>query len=243
MQSRVPAENLAWLYYELGERYFSTGDLPNAEAAYASGIQVDGNHFRALAGLAKVRAAEGRLEEAIQLYQRSLNVVPMPAYLAEVGDVYVKAGKLKEAQQQFDLVEYIGYLNNINKVLNGRELAEFYADHDIKLPEALKLAREELALRQDVVTWDVLAWVLYKNHMLPEAAEAMQHALAQHTQSALFLFHAGMIYRAMGENAKARQSFADALKLNPAFHIRFAEVAASILREMDRDVVAEGTHP
>ncbi len=232
LQSRIPAENMAWLYYELGERYFSTGDLKNAELAYASGVQTDPNHFRALAGLAKVRAAQGRMDEAIQLYQRSLNVVPMPAYLAELGDVYRKVGRMKEAQQQYDLVEYIGYLNNINKVLNGRELAEFYADHDSKLGEALTLAREELALRQDVVTWDVLAWVLYKNHKLPEAADAMQHALAYKTKNALFYFHAGMIYRSMGEEAKASQSFADALKFNPAFHVVFAEAAANAVRDL-----------
>ena len=35
------------------------------------------------------------------------------------------------------LVEYIGHLNSVNQTLYNRELAVFYADHDMKLPQAL----------------------------------------------------------------------------------------------------------
>jgi tetratricopeptide (TPR) repeat protein len=66
LQTSVPRENLAWLYFELGERYFQAGDLENAGSSYQSGIAADPNHYRSLAGLAKVRAAQGRLQESIQ---------------------------------------------------------------------------------------------------------------------------------------------------------------------------------
>ena len=64
LQTNVPPENLAWLYFELGERYFQAGDLVNADLSYQSGIAADPNHYRSLAGLAKVRAAQGKLEES-----------------------------------------------------------------------------------------------------------------------------------------------------------------------------------
>jgi tetratricopeptide (TPR) repeat protein len=38
LQTSVPRENLAWLYFELGERYFQSGDLENADLSYQSGI-------------------------------------------------------------------------------------------------------------------------------------------------------------------------------------------------------------
>ena len=123
LQTNVPRENLAWLYFELGERYFQTGDLEKAGLAYQSGIAADLNHYRSLAGLAKVRAAQGELEESIRLYQRSIAVIPFPVYVAELGDVYKKAGRMKEAQQQYDLIEYIGHLGKLNQVLANRELA------------------------------------------------------------------------------------------------------------------------
>src|SRR5208282_3889615 len=111
LQANMPRENLAWLYFELGERYFQSGDLENAAMSYQSGLTADPVHYRSLGGLSKVRAAQGKFEEAIQLYQRSIAILPFPVYVEELGDVYRKIGREKEAQQQYDLVEYIGHLS------------------------------------------------------------------------------------------------------------------------------------
>ena len=174
LQTQQPKENLAWLYFELGERYFQAGDLASAGLAYSSGIDADSYHYRSLAGLAKVRAAEGKLEESARLYQRSVEIIPFPVYLAELADVYRKMGKPKAAAEQDDLVEYIGHLGQLNQVLANRELALFYADRGIKLLEALTLARNELKVRRDIYTWDTLAWVLYKNARYDEASAAIE---------------------------------------------------------------------
>ncbi|MBO0911983.1 MAG: tetratricopeptide repeat protein, partial [Acidobacteria bacterium] len=146
-QLNVPPENLAWLYYELGERCFQSGDIACAGAAYSTGLAVDPRHFRCLAGLAKVRAAQSKLDDSIRLYQRSIDVVPMPQYIAELGDVMRAAGQMDRARQEDDLVEYIGKISEINRVLNNRELAMFYADRGIKLDEALRLAKAEFEVR------------------------------------------------------------------------------------------------
>jgi tetratricopeptide (TPR) repeat protein len=232
LQTDVPKENLAWLYFETGERYFQTGDLANADLSYQSGIAADPNHYRCLAGLAKVRVAQGRIEESIRLYQRSIAIIPFPVYVAELGDVYKNVGRLREAQQQYDLVEYIGHLGKLNQVLANRELALFYADQEIKLPEALELARKELELRRDIYTWDALAWVLYKNGRIQEAAEAMNNALALHTNDSLLLFHAGMIYRGLAKDSEAEDFLSRALKANPHFHVFYADAANRTLREI-----------
>jgi tetratricopeptide (TPR) repeat protein len=232
LQTNVPRENLAWLYFELGERYFQTGDLGNAELSYQSGAIADPNHYRSLAGLAKVRAAQGKLEESIQLYQRSIAIIPFPVYVAELGDVFKKVGGLNEAQQQYDLVEYIGHLSKLNQVLANRELALFYADQGIKLPEALELARKELEVRHDIYTWDTLAWVLYRNGRFQEAAEAINKALALHTSDSLLLFHAGMIYHSLARNSDAGDFLGRALRTNPHFHVSYAEVASRTLEEI-----------
>jgi tetratricopeptide (TPR) repeat protein len=232
LQANIPRENLAWLYFELGERYFQTGDLDNADLSYQSGIVADPTHYRCVAGLAKVRAARGKLEESIEFYQRSIAIIPFPAYVAELGDVYIRAGRTQEAQQQYDLVEYIGHLGKLNQVLANRELALFYADRGIKLPEALELARNELKVRHDIYTWDTLAWVLYKNGKRQEAAEAIEKALALHTNDALLLFHAGMIYHSLGKDSDARDFLSRALKTNPHFHVLQAQVANRTLEDI-----------
>lgn len=232
LQTNVSRENLAWLYFELGERYFQTGDLGDADLSYQSGIRADPTHYRSLAGLAKVRASQGKFEESIQLYQRSIAIIPFPGYVAELGDVYQKVGRVNEAQQQYDLVEYIGHLSKLNQVLANRELALFYADRGIKLPEALELARKELVVRHDIYTWDTLAWVLYKNGRFQEAAEAINNALALHTNDSLPLFHAGMIYHSLAKDSAAEDFLSRALKANPHFHVFHAEVASRTLEEI-----------
>jgi len=232
LQTNVPRENLAWLYFELGERYFQTGDLGNADLSYRSGIRADPNHYRSLAGLAKVRAAQGKLEESIQLYQRSIAIIPFPVYVAELGDVYKKMGRVNDAQLQYDLVEYIGHLGKLNQVLANRELALFYADQGIKLQEALELARKELELRRDIYTWDTLAWVLCKNGRFQEAAGAINKALALHTNDPLLLFHAGMIYHSLHKDYDAQDFLSRALKTNPHFHVFHAELATRTLEEI-----------
>jgi len=232
LQTNVPRENLAWLYFELGERYFQVGDLGDAALSYQSGITADPNHYRSMAGLAKVRAAQGKLKESIQLYQRSIAVIPFPVYVAELGDVYKKMGRVNEAQQQYDLVEYIGHLGKLNQVLANRELALFYADRGINLPEALELARKELVVRHDIYTWDTLAWVLYKNGRFQEAAEATNKALSLHTNDSLLLFHAGMIYHRLAKDYDAEDLLSRALKTNPYFHVFHAEVASRTLEEI-----------
>jgi tetratricopeptide (TPR) repeat protein len=239
LQANIPRENLAWLYFELGERYYQSGDLEDAELSYESGIAADPNHYRSLAGLAKVRAAQGKYEESIQLYRRSIGIIPFPVYVAELGDVYKKVGELREAQQQYELVEYIGHLSELNRVLANRELALFYADQGIKLGEALKLARNELEVRHDIYTWDALAWVLYKNGQFSEAGQAMEKALSLHTNDPQLLFHAGMISHSLAKDAEAEDFLRRALKTNPHFHVLDAEVAAHTLADMSHSLSAD----
>ena len=234
LQTNIPRENLAWLYFELGERYFQNGDLGNASISYQSGITADPNHYRSLAGLAKVRAAQGRTKESIELYQRSIAIVPFPVYVAELGDVYKRAGQESEAQQQYELVEYIGHLGKLNQVLANRELAMFYADQGTKLPEALELAQKELEVRHDIYTWDTLAWALYRNDRFQEAAGAIKKALSLHTNDPLLLFHSGMIYHRLTKDSDARVFLSRALELNPTFHIFYADEARRTLEDIGR---------
>ena len=107
-------------------------------------------------------------------------------------------GRPDDARKQLELLEFISTLNPLNERLFYRELALFYADHNLKLKESVELAKKELEVRHDIYTWDILAWVLFKNGRVPEAAEAMEKALALGTGDALLDFHAGMIEFQLG---------------------------------------------
>jgi len=225
-------EPTAWTRAQLGALLFHTGELNGAEAAYRDALVAMPRYHVATAGLARVAAARGRLREAAEHYRKALDVVPLPDYAAALGDVYTRLGREPEARKQYALVEYIGRLSALNKTVYNRELALFLADHDLRLPEALELARKELEARRDIYTYDVLAWALYKNGQAHEAQAAMSEALRLGTQDARLLFHAGMIRRALGEPDAARAALARALALNPQFHVLHAPVAAGVLAEL-----------
>lgn len=233
VQAQLQSENLAWLYYELGEFEAQAGDAASADAAYLAALNTHPGDYRALAALGKLRANNGRYVEAIVLYQKAIAVVPMPIFVAELGDLYSRSGNKAEAQKQYALVEYIGLLGQINQVLHNRDLALFYADHDLKLAEALDLAQKELEVRHDVYTWDALAWALYKNGKAEEAARASEKAMQFGTRDALLLFHAGMIAERLGQREQAHKDLDEALKINPHFNLKYADVAQQRLAVLE----------
>jgi tetratricopeptide (TPR) repeat protein len=231
-----PPESIAWALWQLGNESLALGQLPAAEASYREALNTLPDYYRALAGLAQVRAAQARYPEALDLYRKAIAIVPLPDYAAALGDVYTKLQRPEDAQKPYDLVEYIGYLNTLNKVLYNRELAYFYADHDRKLPEALDLAKRELDVRQDIYAYDVLAWALYKNDRPQEALTAMTEALKLGTKDARLFFHAGMIQHRLGEHEQAREYLRRALATNPYFHILHAEVAERTLKAVEGEL-------
>jgi tetratricopeptide (TPR) repeat protein len=232
-EARLPAENLAWLYYELGEYESQAGDVAAANSAYLTALNIHPGDYRAMAGLGKLRGNQGRYAEAIKLYQSAVAVVPMPMYVAELGDMYTREGNTAEAKKQYQLVEYIGLLGHVNQVLHNRDLALFYADHDIKLDEALALAHKEFEVRHDIYTWDALAWALYKNGKYQEAGDAMDHALRPGARDALLFFHAGMISSRLGQPSQAKERLQTALSINPQFHVIYADVARKQLKTLN----------
>jgi tetratricopeptide (TPR) repeat protein len=229
--SRRPPESIAWAQWQLGMEHFALGDTDAAEAQYRDSLATYPNYHRALAGLAQVRAAQERYLEAVELYQKAIAVIPLPDYVAALGDLHVRTGRPEAAARQYELVEYIGRLNALNRVLYNRELAYFYADHDRQVDGALALARKELEVRHDVYAYDVLAWALYKNGELGEARAAIGKALQLGTRDARIFFHAGMIHLGLGERDAGTAYLRRALSTNPHFHPLHAELARRLLAD------------
>jgi tetratricopeptide (TPR) repeat protein len=239
--SRMARESIAWTQFTLGDYYLQLGDLADAQAAYRDALKAYPDYHRALTGLAKVSSAQGHLSEAISFYEKAISIIPLPAYAAALADLEAKAGNTVEAKKQFELVAYIGRLNAFNQTVYNRELAMFYADHDVHLPQALELARKEFEIRHDVYTWDALAWALYKNSETEQAAAAIKQALRLNTKDALLLFHAGMIYERLGEKEKGQDYLRRAIALNPQFHLFYADVAKATLQGRTISSIAAGS--
>jgi tetratricopeptide (TPR) repeat protein len=225
IQTNEPPEGVAWAQAMLAQDYFLMGKLDDAYIAGAAALNTYPAYHRALAILGQVRAAQGKLGEAADLYRRAIAVIPLPEYAAALSDVYTKLGRQKDAQEQRQLVEFIARLNALNRVLYNRVLIDYYADHDIDHQEALNLAVAEFKIRHDIYGHDALAWALYRDSQPDAALPHILSALHFKTTDARLYFHAGMIYAALGRNDRARAMLERALAINPHFQPVLDEVA------------------
>src|SRR4030095_9064665 len=79
------AESTAWVRTQLANLYFNRGDLEQAELEYRLTLQDRPDYVYALAGLGRVHAAQGQLEEAIQYLNKAVGVMPMPEFVITLG--------------------------------------------------------------------------------------------------------------------------------------------------------------
>jgi tetratricopeptide (TPR) repeat protein len=232
LQSGGTKEGVAWYILRVADMYFNIGQYRQAGGYYEAALRVFDNYPLALAGLGKVNAAQGNYEGAITYYQQAVNIIPQPEYLAALGDLYTLTDQPDQAQLQYETVEFIGKLAEINKQVYNRQLANFYSDHDLHLEKALGLALAELRTRKDIYGYDAAAWAYYKNGSYREAQVMMDKAMAWGTRDAHLYYHAGMIALKLGNREQARAYLEGALAINPHFSILYAEEAAKILETL-----------
>lgn len=226
-------ETLAWTLVQLGHERFAGGDLPGAARAYDEALAAFPEHYLALGGLARVRAAAGRLDDAADLYRRATAHVPAPDLVGALGDVLLALDDRTGADAQYALLDAMAQIAFASGGTHGRQLAMHFADHDRRAADALKLARTEAATRNDIFSDDALAWTLYRNGQLRPAARAAHRALRLGTADAAMHFHAGMIAQRLGRQRIAARHLRRVLAVNPFFDRQQAAVATATLTALD----------
>jgi tetratricopeptide (TPR) repeat protein len=232
LQAAGSPVDAAWASVQLGDLGFSVGRLDRAAERYRRAVAADESFIPAHAGLARVAAARGRIDQAIRGFEWVVERSPSPEYVIALGDLYAMRGSGELAGQQYSLVEAQQRLLQANGVNVDLEIALFQADHLIDLNHALDSARREWDRRRSIQVADVLAWTLYANGRYEEAIGYADQALRLGTKNPLFLFHRGMIERELGRQASARRDLARALDINPHFSILWSGEAARALESL-----------
>ncbi len=218
-------ESGAWALVELGNLRFNSGRLRLAERAYDEALARFPDYHRAQAGLARVEAARGRVDEAVALYRAALEAVPLPEYAGRLAETLAAAGRSDEAREAYELLDVMQRLLESSGARTELETALVDLDRNSEVADALARAREAYAERRSIEAEDVLAWALYRNGRCEEALTHSELALRLGTRDALKHFHRGMIERCLGRPAEARAAFTRALAINPYFSPRWAPVA------------------
>ena len=205
------SEAAAFFAFQLGELHRAAGRIEDASAAFAQALAILPKHVPATAGLARIREAQGRRTEAIELLVAATARLPQPELVAMLGDLYALAGDAAAAEREYALVERIAAVADAIGSVYDRQLILFAADHNRDVATAVARAQAALAWRQDIYAYDALAWALYHAGRLDEAAAAAAQALALGTPDPRLAYHAGMIAAARGETDEARRLLTQAL--------------------------------
>ena len=222
-------EDRAWILTQIAHLHLTVDRADDADSALAQALALFPDYHYALGKLARVRAAQGRLDESVQLLKRRYELAPHPENLFEVGEALQRAGRPGQASTAFEAFEHAARAEMDKADNSNRELAFYYADHAAKPAQALEVAQREAVRRQDVHTLDAYAWALYRSGRYREAEAQIARALAVGIREAGMLYRAGAIALEANDRSGATARLKESLILGPR-----APTAASARRLLEQ---------
>ncbi len=225
LDSATGPADAAYAQHYLGELEWNRGQPDRAVDLYRKALRSDDTFLPAKAALGRAAFHDGRVGEAVELYEEVIDRFPLPQYVAELADVYVASGQHELAEEQFGLVEVQRRLFEANGVDVDVDTAVFNADHGIDLADSLTSVEAAWADRKSVFVADALAWLLHAAGRDAEALVYADEALRLGTRSALFHYHRSVIQSELGNEAAARADLEEAVAINPNFSILHSDEA------------------
>jgi tetratricopeptide (TPR) repeat protein len=208
-----------WYRVRLGELYFRMGDLEKAAEHYESAHRLRPENYLVLEHLAELRAAEGKFEEALEMYQDVVAAVPRAEFFQALGDLYLYMNRPAEAQPWHERA-LSAFLKSVEQgnAHYYHHLAGFYSDVQPNPTEALRWARKDKETRHSIYACESLAWALYRNGEFAQAAEEITPALQLGTKDAHLLCHAGLIFTSSGQTERGSDLLQHAMAANPHYN-------------------------
>ncbi len=188
----LPAEQVAWFHYRLGELEMRAGNLRAADSAFHIGLARHPDDIRVLGGLSRAALARGSWKESVDYGELATAIQLDPATLGTVSRAYAALGDTAQAASYARAMS-VSALKQPGVI--HRAWGLFILDHGNATDRAdvLRRARLELRDRKDVYGHDLLAWALFKDGQVPAARKEMSLAMAQHTEDVMLAEHARTI--------------------------------------------------
>lgn len=221
-------ENTAYVAALLGNLLVYTGDPAGAADAYRGALSLVPAHAPSLAGQGRLAVAAGKLDEAIRLFGRASEIVPLPEYVIALGDAQEAAGLTEDATLSFALARAEIQLFEASGVVVDLDLALFEADHG-NPNRALAFAQAAYEATSTVRAADALAWALHRLGRDAEAKPYVDEALRLGSRDPLLRYHAGALAAALGDAPAARRDLELALQIDPGFSATGAAEARRLL--------------
>lgn len=209
------SEDRAWVLTQLAHLELQAGRVADAEGLVDEALKLFPGYHYALAQLARVREAQGRPGDALDAWRRHYAAAPQPENLYPLARALERQGLGQEARAAYAEFEARARAESPAWDNANRELIFYYADQAGRAAEALALAEQEYARRQDAHTLDAYAWALYRNGRLAEARRIIDQAVSVGLRDPRLLYHAGAIALEQRDRPTARRHLKQSLELAP----------------------------
>jgi tetratricopeptide (TPR) repeat protein len=232
-------EATEWSRVQLGRLYENTGDIKNAEMHYTIALENRPGYAKALAGLARVAAANKDYPRAIAYYNQADSLVSDYSIKEELVDTYTAAGQPDKAQQTAESV-----IEGMNKAAAGEkknDSAGHYSDRELAYAylkvnnynKALDHALLEYNRRPDNIDVnETLAWAYYCKGDYAKALPYIKTALKTNSRNPTLLCRAGLIYSKAGDKALAKTMLQLALKDNANIAVNLKSESLTALQSL-----------
>ena len=213
MQAAVDASSphdpdaAAWTRTRLAALHFQADATADAERACAEAMALRPDYPPALLMRGRMLLAGDDRNAAVDMLERAARANPLPEYQWAFAEALRAEGREQEAAG----VE--ARLRSHGAAGDPRTLSLYLATRGEEPHLAVRLAEEEFQQRQDVFTYDALAWALAAAGRLDEARTHMARALAEGTDDARLWFHATVIAARAGQHEEADEWLVKAASL------------------------------
>ena len=200
-------EAAAWARVQLGNMLLTyRDDIAGADREYRLALGARSGYPLALAGLARVRASEASVEEAIALARQASDALPSLEHAILLSDLLHASGRQSEAGGADGLVKVIDWLMAASGIEPDPEMALFQADRG---PDpAVAYAQAVYEARPSPKAAGALAWALYRAGDPASASPLIDEALRWGSRDPSTLYHAARIALAFEDDELAR-TYAD----------------------------------
>ncbi|NUP08676.1 MAG: tetratricopeptide repeat protein [Polyangiaceae bacterium] len=202
--------------------FFHQGDYEGAAAGYDKALAECPEYHYALTGRGRVLLTRGDAKGAVDVLERAAKKSPGLEATWRLADAKLAAGDSEGAEQAYrTLLD--------RKSEDPRTVAQFLAVKNRDIDLAVKLAKDEMAVRPSIYTEDTLAWALYRKGDYQEAQRLSERALRLKTPDASLEYHAGAILIAAGKPEDGTKLVQAALARSPQFDPTGAPEAKTLL--------------
>lgn len=211
------AEAVAWCRVQLADLMFKSGAYPAAEAEYGRALSAMPGYRHGLAGLARIRFATGKTEEAVRMMREATQAGQTVANLDDFGDMLAAAGRKEEAEKAHRRAAAL-MDEHFAAGVGGDEpaVARLWLSRGERKEEALRLMEVEVEHHRSVGVYAVLAWAQAEAGQFDRARASVAHAMRTNVREPWILRRCGEVLTASGDPEGGARLLAEARAVCPS---------------------------